>query len=184
LARIPYASGRCVWRRDEVDLALAAPRHPLRVPAPQEWLVGEALSNLLVGLMRHARGEQLAGSRLVQGCALDRVLKLMDAQAGHLLPARDAFNADRRVEQRWLGEQAWLVEVAAGSRAPPQAALALLRQLERLAPMPSALADRIRMLAGGGGEHRPPRRNSIRGGRQAAGLTPTRLAKSVSRIAR
>src|SRR5512147_698245 len=54
LEAIPFAPGRIVWKREGVDEALAVPRRAL--PAAQlpdeTWIVGEALSCLLVGLMR------------------------------------------------------------------------------------------------------------------------------------
>jgi hypothetical protein len=147
LPRIPYAPGRFVWRRDEVDPALAAPVQPLPASPDPEWLVGEALGNLLVGLQRHARGERLAASRMVQAFALDRVLELMDLRAGHAPPARDPFSVERRVERRWPEAVDWLREAAPGIERTPQAALAILGRLEQLAEVPPEVAGRIRALA-------------------------------------
>jgi len=58
LAHVAYAPGRFVWRRDEVDAALAHPSRPLPNAPDAQWLLGEVLSNLLVGLQRFARGER------------------------------------------------------------------------------------------------------------------------------
>jgi hypothetical protein len=83
LAPIPFAPGRWVWRRDELDPTLGEPRVALPAAAlpGEDWLVGEALSNLLVGLSRHARGERLAAMRLVQVTAVDRLLQLVEQRA-------------------------------------------------------------------------------------------------------
>lgn len=151
LSGIPYAPGRWVWRRgDEVPEDWSAPRLPLPPAHDAAWLVGEALSNLLVGLQRYRRGEHLAALRMVQGHALDRVLELLDLQAA-AVPARagrDPFNADRRFEFRHPAEVAALRHWAAGIEHTPQAALALLERLETLAEVPGAIAARIRTLAG------------------------------------
>lgn len=110
------------------------------------------LGNLLVGLQRHHRGEQLAAMRMVQVYALDRVLELIDLL--DLRPAdppaadRDPFNADRRFEFRHPEEVAGLRRWAAGIERTPNAALALLERLEALAEVPAAVAARIRALAG------------------------------------
>ena len=68
LADIPFAPGRIVWKRDGVDASIALPRRALpSAQLPDEtWIVGEALSCLLVGLQRWHRGEKLGGKRLVQ----------------------------------------------------------------------------------------------------------------------
>lgn len=148
LAAIPYAPGRWVWRRDEVDAALAAPQRPLPAPPAAAWLIGEALSNLLVGLGRHARGEKLAALRLVQGAALDRLLELAEQQDGPAGNApRDPFGVERRIEQRLPALAARLSALAPGYDATPAAALALLAELQRRATVPAPLAQRIRTLA-------------------------------------
>jgi hypothetical protein len=155
LANIPYSPGRWVWRRDAALADLtdtsARARIPLPVVRSDEWLVGEALSNLLVGLLRHRRGERLAAMRMVQVYALDRVLEWIDRherieEAG-ATALRDPFNADRRFEARHPRRAADLALWAPGIDATPQAALALVAQLEEMAPLPTVVVQRIRELA-------------------------------------
>jgi hypothetical protein len=147
LKDIPYAPGRFVWRRDEVDETLAAPRRPLPGRPDVPWLVGEALSNLLVGLQRHARGEKLAAMRMVQVHALDRVLELLERAAASSPVQRDPFNVDRRVEQRLALGEAKLAQLAPGYQGTCAAALALLETLEASVDVPAAMSARIRALA-------------------------------------
>jgi len=148
LRDIPYAPGRFVWRRDEVSETLAAPVRPLPGHPDAPWLVGEALSNLLVGLQRHARGEKLAAMRMVQVHALDRILELLERDATASAARRDPFNVDRRVEQRLVLGEAKLARWAPGYQGTCAAALALLEALEGTVGVPAAMASRIRALAG------------------------------------
>jgi hypothetical protein len=148
LARIPFAPGRVVWKRAGVPEDIAQPRQPL--PAthlPDEtWIVGEALSCLLVGLQRWHRGEKLSAARFVQGHALDRLIEL---DALRQAPAAgDPFNRERRLEARQSRLAAELPSLVPGYERTPQAALALLQALRaRGAQVAPALAERIEALA-------------------------------------
>jgi hypothetical protein len=102
LQQIEFPPGRIVWRAPGVDAAI---RLPPRGAAPAgrsvEWLLGEALTNLYVGIGRFRRGERISALRFIQGYAVDRVLELV-AQAEPEQPgARDAFGVERRFEQRY-----------------------------------------------------------------------------------
>jgi hypothetical protein len=150
LERIPYAPGRFVWRRNDFDESLAIPRLTLPVQREASWLVGEALSNLVVGLQRHARGERLAAMRMVQVYALDRVLELLEQkQSPHEDPraVRDVFNVDRRLEKRYPQVVRPLSEWAGGYEQTVNAALALLATLEEHHVVPLKVSERIKLLA-------------------------------------
>lgn len=150
LSAIPYAPGRFVWRRDEVDEGLALPHRPLPARHGAHWLQGEALSNLIVGLQRHARGERLAAMRLVQVHALDRVLELLEVQqpgSSEPAAARDPFNVDRRIERRSPQLALDLPVWAGGYGHTVPAALALLAALQAHAAVPADVAAHIRALA-------------------------------------
>lgn len=153
LDAIPFAPGRIVWKRDGVDDFIAVPRRalpPSQLP-DETWIVGEALSCLLVGLMRWHRGETLAAMRMVQLHALDRLIELdalRQQQRGDATHGADPFSRERRVEQRHGALAAELPQVAAGYERTPQSALALLAALERRGAMlHPAIAGRIRALA-------------------------------------
>lgn len=150
LPGIPFAPGRLVWARDGVDPAIVEPRRPLPAATlPDEtWIVGELLSNLLVGLQRWQRGERLSAMRLVQVHALDRLIELDTLRAA---PAPgDPFNRERRLEARQAELAAELPALAPGYTQTPAAALALLAALERRgALLNGAVVARIHSLAGG-----------------------------------
>jgi hypothetical protein len=150
LAAIPYAPGRWVWRRDDVDEALARSPRPLPAPPTADWLVGEALSNLVVGLQRHARGERLAALRLVQVFALDRLLEFLEQREPASCDARirrDPYSVDRRVELRCSPVVAALPRWAGGYDATVPAALGILVALEQHGVVPRPVAEHIRALA-------------------------------------
>lgn len=151
LSHISYAPGRFVWRRDEVDEALAFAKQSLPQPHDPAWLVGEALSNLLVGLQRYARGEKLAAMRLIQVHALDRVLEFLelqpDAQDKDIYSARDPFSIDRRIEARNSHAAMALPVWAPGYEHSVSAALDLLAALESHNVVPEFVAAHIRKLA-------------------------------------
>lgn len=152
LSRISYAPGRFIWRRGEVDETLACAKQSLPERHDSAWLVGEALSNLLIGLRRHARGEKLAAMRLIQVHALDRVLEFMelqhsDAKDKNIYSARDPFSIDRRIEARNSHAAMVLPIWAPGYEHSVSAALALLTALESHNAVPVFVAAHIRQLA-------------------------------------
>ena len=146
LQRIPFAPGRWVWRRDELDPALGEPRVPLpSATLPDEaWLVGEILSNLVIGLQRLARGERLAAMRLIQVHAVDRLLELAERRAP--AAARDPFALERRAEQRHPDLLPLLARVAQGYRGSAASACALLDGLQAYHSVPPQVAVHIRWL--------------------------------------
>jgi hypothetical protein len=149
LEHIPFAPGRLVWRREGVDASIARPRRALpdsRLP-DETWIVGEALSCLLVGLRRWHRGEKLSAGRLVQGHAVDRLIEL-DALR-RAAPPGDPFNRERRLEARQPALAAELSGLVPGYNDTPAAAAAMLDALARRgAVLDAAVVARIRELIG------------------------------------
>ncbi|HEY1013984.1 MAG TPA: hypothetical protein VGE07_14830, partial [Herpetosiphonaceae bacterium] len=148
LAAIPFAEGRIVWAAPDADPALASPSRPAAAPAPpsREWLLGEALTNLYVGLQRLRRGELLSAARFIQGYALDRVLELMEQDAPAAAAGRDPFAPDRRCEERLPELAAELPAFAQGYARSRESAIALLEFLERRFTVEPAMARAIRAL--------------------------------------
>ena len=147
---IPFAPGRVVWKRDDVDASMAHPRKPLPSanPPDETWIVGEALSCLLVGLQRWHRGERLSAARFVQGHALDRLLELDALRHPAAAAGADPFNRERRLEARRPSLAAELPTLVPGYSRTPQAALAMLQALaQRGAMLAPAITERIRTLA-------------------------------------
>lgn len=146
LASIPFSPGRVVWTRADFDASRLAPTRRASIePSDEAWLVGELLSNLLVGLARFRRGERVAAHRLVQVEAVDRLLQLLDQRApgGLAREDRDGWNGARRVERRLALEPSTVEQWMPGVAETPAAARALLDALRALAPIPPALEAAI-----------------------------------------
>jgi hypothetical protein len=149
LAAAAYAPGLVVWRRPEVPESIAAPARPAEPPAApaDEWLVGEALTNLYVGLGRWHRGERLSAARFIQQYAVDRLIELAERREPPQPVPRDLFTPERRVERRLPEFAAHLPQFAQGYGRSRESALAILAYLEQRAPVNDALAQAIRALA-------------------------------------
>jgi lincosamide nucleotidyltransferase B/F len=105
LGHVPFAPGRIVWKKPGVPDTLCLPKQDRRTKGDHsiEWLVGEALTNLYVGLCRNSRGEKLSAMRFIQVYAVDRLLELSEKIEPEALAVRDAFAPERRYEQRHPG---------------------------------------------------------------------------------
>ena len=149
LAAAAYAPGQVVWRRPEVPESIAVPALPAVPPAApaDEWLVGEALTNLYVGLGRWRRGERLSAARFIQHYAVDRLIELAERREAPQAAPRDLFTPERRVERRLPAFAAHLPQFVQGYERSRESALAILAYLEQCAPVNPALAQAIRALA-------------------------------------
>jgi hypothetical protein len=68
LKNIPFAPGRMVWKRADVSNPFDQPTtfSSSSQKRDKDWLLGEALTNLYVGLNRDKRGEKLSATRFIQ----------------------------------------------------------------------------------------------------------------------
>ncbi len=148
LSGIPFERGRVVWKQPQIDEAIAVPV-VASGPAPQqtaEWQLGEALTNLYVGLCRLRRGEVLSASRFIQGYAVDRVLELVAQMEKESPVSRDRFANERRFEQRYPGFTAQLPYFIQGYERSVDSAQAILDFLEAHFEVNPAMARAIRRL--------------------------------------
>lgn len=145
LAKIPFTAGRIVWKRETVSAAVGTPQSSLPEPDAHsdEWLMGEALTNLYIGLGRFRRGEKLSAERFIQGYATERVLELVERKLPAVTAARDPFSLERRWEQRFPHLAGWLERFLPGYELSPQAAQAILEFLKLHFEVPEAIAGPI-----------------------------------------
>ncbi len=148
LSNIPFAEGRVIWRADGVAESIGTPIHPgfSGESHPIEWHVGEALTNLYVGLARDLRGEQLSATHFIQWYAVSRVVEL----AAHIEEAEDVypdqFMPERRFEARFPNLTNILPDLMQGYGNNCESALAILAFLERHFEVNQAMANEIRQL--------------------------------------
>ena len=147
---IPFAPGRIVWKRadvpGEISQPVAAPTSSSR--RSQDWLLGEALTNLYVGLLRDKRGEKLSATRFIQGYAVDRLVELMDYLEAGRQVYRDLFVDERRFEGRFPETACQVHAWMQGYDRNRESALAILAFLEEHFEVDEAIARAIRELAG------------------------------------
>jgi len=152
LANIPFAPGLMVWHHPDFDTSVIEPKsqtgHYQR-SEDRDWQVGEAITNLYVGLCRYLRGEKLSAMRFVQQFALDRVLDLihLDQKESGLDPV-DRYMPDRRIESRFEQIEPVLSQFCQGYERTPESAANMLAWLERHYVVESAMAEEIRRLIG------------------------------------
>lgn len=149
MAAASFPPGRMVWKRADVPGNVGTPGIPPPGPRPPnpEHALGQALTNLYVGLLRDRRGERLSAARFIQGYAVDRVMELAEviepAQRSH----RDPFAHERRFEQRHPALAREAATWMQGYDRNRESALAILAFLEKHFAVDRAMARAIREAA-------------------------------------
>jgi hypothetical protein len=146
-----YAPGRIVWRREDAPESWAAPPDwpPRRARPEVDWLLGEALTNLYVGLGRFRRGEKLSAFRFIQGYAVDRVVDLASLLDDESQVEADPLDSPRRFERRYPALAAALPSLMQGYERGPESAAAILALLDRRFSLDPAMKAAITTLLPG-----------------------------------
>ncbi|WP_256793201.1 hypothetical protein [Terrabacter sp. Ter38] len=146
LATAGYPPGRIHWSRADAPADLEIPKASLPQPPSLEHEVGEAITNLYVGLHRDLRGERLTATRFIQGYAVDRWITVL----GHLGLGRgaqqDVFVVDRGVERRFGPDLLPLADLVPGYERNAHAAATLLRLLEAHVELEPTIVAAVRDL--------------------------------------
>jgi lincosamide nucleotidyltransferase len=102
-AGISYSNERIVWQDPNFDPEICLQQKIARHDGakPIEWLLGEILTNLYVGLCRNKRGELLSAFRFIQVYAIERLIELARYLESEGSALQDQFSTERRFEQRF-----------------------------------------------------------------------------------
>jgi hypothetical protein len=149
LPSIPFTPGRIVWQRADAPAGLDQPVLPMPAASQHDtdWLLGEALTNLMVGLGRERRGEKLTAMRFIQGYAVDRLLELAPELESAAPAFPDAFDRQRRFEQRYPKLASLLPSFMQGYERNRESATAILDFLQGHFGVNLELVAKIRELA-------------------------------------
>ena len=133
LTQAVFSPGRVIWKAQGISDDIGIPKRPIEQKGKPsaEWLLGEAITNLYVGLSRERRGEKLSAMRFIQGYAVDRILELSNEMESAESISGDEFNIERRYEQRFPAMTRLLPELLQGYQRNRESALAALSFLDR-----------------------------------------------------
>ena len=148
LQNIPFAPGRIVWKQADLPDSVGQPtlNSVPRSMRRKDFLLGEALTNIYVGLNRDQRGEKLSATRFIQGYAVDRLLELVEYIETEKPTYRDPFVNERRFEQRFPDLASQVGTWMQGYEKNRESALAILTFLEQHFQVNEAIAEAIRDL--------------------------------------
>ena len=141
-----YPPARTIWQRPDAPAGLDVPTAPLPELPGLDHEVGEAITNLYVGLHRDLRGERLTATRFIQGYAVDRWITIL----GHLGlgsgDRQDLFVIDRGVERRFPTDLLPLADLVPGYERNAHAAQTLLGLLQRHVELDPSIVAAVRDL--------------------------------------
>ncbi len=141
-----YSPGRILWKRPEISESIAISKRTNSTieKHDQTWLIGEALTNLYVGLGRDRRGEKLSSMRFIQWYAVDRLIELVETLETAQPGFRDEFSAERRFEQRFPLTSQQISGWMQGYAHNRESALSILEFLESHFEINAAMSRAIR----------------------------------------
>lgn len=148
LQKIPFTGGRLIWKRADAPEDIVRPiKEPVQAShRTKEFLIGEAITNLYVGMGRDHRGEKLTAMRFIQGYAVDRLAELAAYIETEQNVTRDPFSGERRFEWRFPDLAQELPTWVQGYERNRESALAILAFVEKHFEVNATIASAIREL--------------------------------------
>lgn len=140
-----FSPGRIIWKAEGVDenIRISKKKPADKAPSSTEWLIGEALTNLYVGLSREKRGEKLSALRFIQSFAVDRCLELIAELTRPKRADKDDFNIERRYEEQYPDFAQYLPEFMQGYERNIASAQAILAFLDEHFELNTAMKKEI-----------------------------------------
>ncbi|NMO95270.1 hypothetical protein [Paenibacillus lemnae] len=145
-----YTGGRMVWKRPDVlndDIAAGKMPLPAIRAVSLDHVVGEAVTNLYVGLGRYLRGEKMSAFKFIQGYPIDGLMSVLHILKPEINYFPDPFGNERRLESRFPGFSEVIGNMLQGYDKTPESALHLLEFLESIYPVNPRMSQEIRKLA-------------------------------------
>jgi lincosamide nucleotidyltransferase len=145
-----YTGGEIVWRHPSFttdDIVAGKATIPSVRSHSTDHVLGEAITNLYVGLGRYLRGEKLSAYRFVQCYPIDGLLSIMHLLEQEVNYFPDPFGNERRIERRFPSFANRLGDLVQGYHRTPQSALSLLAYIESIIPVSPRMSKEIKMLA-------------------------------------
>jgi hypothetical protein len=134
LQGIPFSKGKLIWSADDFDETICEPKLLGKMGQKEKdvnWVIGEIITNIYVGLGRYRRGEKLSAYRLIQYHAFEKIIDLLPKiEQGKEIIA-DIFNRDRRIENKYPKTSVKFCEFIQGYDKTPESAKAMLEFLEQ-----------------------------------------------------
>lgn len=137
-----------LWSESGFNKGLAVPEMRSDIDTEQpNWLLGEMLTNMIIGLRRFAQGEKLSAYECIQQNALSKLISLIllwHPESQGKMPTQDQ---SRFIEQHFPDLKPYLGEFGAGYEHSPDSALAMLDYIERYLPVNHFMKDQILNMA-------------------------------------
>lgn len=144
LKNISFSEGRIVWQCEGFNPTICIPSNlPGNKAVDTDFLIGEALTNLYVGLCRYHRGEKLSAYNFIENYAKDRVLELISTIETPQDIKKDIFCISRRFEFRYPNQSTILSKILVGYDNIPESAEAILEFLDSNFSVNRAMKDKI-----------------------------------------
>lgn len=98
-----YAVGKIIWSKNKEATVLAYPSKPIpKLNTNVEFILGELLTNIYVGLGRYLRGEHASAAFFIKHYAVNRLIELIRATVEPKTNALiDPWSVERRIEQHY-----------------------------------------------------------------------------------
>lgn len=145
-----YTGGRMVWKHPSYindGIVTGKTALPSIKSSSIDHVVGEALTNIYVGLGRYARGEKLSALRFIEHYPINGILSVLHLLEPEMPYFPDAFGNERRVEKRFPRFAEVIGGMLQGYDRIPDSAIHLLNYLEEIYPINSRMSAEIRALA-------------------------------------
>jgi len=144
LKHIPFYPGKILYQKDGFDEKIVDKEIKEKDHTSIEHRVGEALTNLYIGLLRDLRGEKASALSFIQVYAMHQIFELFPIfYPEHKEVEKDYFVSERRIEQRFKNERAIFSNMMQGYDKNKESAHAILRFLKAHTSISEPLENRI-----------------------------------------
>jgi lincosamide nucleotidyltransferase B/F len=132
LKNIPLYMGKIIWKSEDFDeiTCILDEKWKPQEDREVEWLLGEALTNIYIGLQRFGGGEKYTAFEFVQVYATTKMVDLISRMEEEHHSFKDPYNKGRRLEKRYPTLTQEFPKFIQGYDKTPESAKAILDFLD------------------------------------------------------